>query len=194
MVGAHTSLFQNNSAEWIYFHFLSYSQFLFLQQQKKNKNAVASGNSSDPISLFHTRGHNPLHSNKLWCLKKDWFLFLRPPTHGWIGHRPTSLPFPFSSDWFTGHDFNKAPFPSALQRQPTRNNFKFDISLRFNFVDKENNIKVTQMTIIPSCSLGGFWSCFIRIVQLRRVDLMLCYQSQLKTVLSWVSTTWFCNK
>lgn len=31
MVGAHTSLFQNNSAELIYFHFFSYSQFLFLQ-------------------------------------------------------------------------------------------------------------------------------------------------------------------
>lgn len=109
-----------------------------------------------------------------WCLKKDWFLFIWPPTHGWIGHRPISLPFPFSSYWFNGHDFNKAPFPSALQRQPTWNNFKFDISLRFNFVAKENNIKVTQMNIILSCSLGGFWSCFTRIVQLRRVNLMLC--------------------
>lgn len=94
--------------------FLLFSVSFLTIGEDKNKNAVVSGNSSAPISLFLTRGHNNLHSNKLWCLKTDWFLSIWPPTHGWIGHRPISSPFPFSSYWFNWHDFNKAPFPSAL--------------------------------------------------------------------------------
>lgn len=44
----------------------------------------------------------------------------------------------------------------VLQRQSAKNHFKFNTSLGINFVDRENNIKITEMSIILPCSLRGF--------------------------------------
>lgn len=87
-------------------------------------------------------------------MSQEGLIFVYTASHTWLNRLFALSIYFLLIQW--AQYLNKAPFPSALQRQPTRNNFKLDISLRFNFVDKENNIKVTQINIILSCSLGGF--------------------------------------
>lgn len=136
--------------------FYSILCFLLLQWEKKNKNAVASGNSSVLSSFSPEVTIISTATNCDVSRRIDFCLFICPPTQGWIGYRPVSFPFPFSSHWFNKDGFNKAPFSICSTETIHKNNFKFNPSLGVNFVDKENNIKVTEMSIILAFSLGGF--------------------------------------
>lgn len=81
VLGTHVILSQNNSVDWIHFHFfLLFSVFLYYKRRRKTKMLLLREFISS-YSLFSTRGHNHLHSNKPWCLKKDWFLFIYMSSH-----------------------------------------------------------------------------------------------------------------
>lgn len=133
--------------------FLLLSVFFYYNRKRKTRMLLLQGihqflflYSSPEVTIISTA------TNCDVSRRIDFCLFICPSTHGWIGYRQISFPFPFSSHPFNKDDFNKAPFPICSTETIHKNNFKFNASLEVNFVDKENNIKVTEMSIILPCT------------------------------------------
>lgn len=96
----------------IFQFFLLSSVFFYYNRRRKTKMLLLQGinqflflYSSPEVTIISTA------TNCDVSRRIDFCLFICPPTHGSIGYRPISFPFPFSSHRFNKDDFNKAPFP-----------------------------------------------------------------------------------
>lgn len=91
--------------------FLLFSVFFYYNRRRKTKMLLLQGihqflflYSSPEVTIISTATNCDVS-------RIDFCLFICSPTHGWIGYRPISFPFPFSSHPFNKGAFNKAPFP-----------------------------------------------------------------------------------